>query len=232
LTLQGSDRLAIVPVGGETSVQLTGDATMPSFDGAYLPRDRSVDRAGFRADWRVSQLNHGLPTVFAADQISSSRWRDAAFGITLAGAGDTYRATERAVKYQLLFLGLTGGLFLLFDLLGSVRVHPVQYLLIGLALCLFYLLLLALSEHVGFPAAYVIAAAAITALIAGYGRTVLGGRRRALGLTGLIAVLYGTLFVLLSLEQYALLVGALGLLVMLAVVMFLTRRLDWYANAG
>jgi inner membrane protein len=231
LTLAGSQRLAFVPVGAETSVRLEGDAPDVSFDGAFLPLTHETGPAGFRAEWRVLQLNHGFPSVFGRGELGQSRLDGSSFGITWVSASDAYRATSRAVKYQLLFLGLTGTLLFLFELLGGARVHPVQYLLIGSGLCLFYLLLLALSEHVGFAVAYAVAAGAITALIGGYGRAVLGRHRRTITLVALLAALYAMLFVLLKIEDYALLVGSIGLLVLLAAVMFFTRRVDWYQRA-
>jgi inner membrane protein len=152
----------------------------------------------------------------------------AAFGVTLLSPVDTYRANDRAVKYQILFIGLTFLAFTLLELLSTLRVHAIQYLLVGFALCLFFLLLLSLSEHVGFARAYVTAAVATVALIGGYVRVVLGDTRRGLGIGALLSVLYAFLFVLLQLEEYALLFGSIGLFFVLALVMGLTRRVNWY----
>jgi inner membrane protein len=136
------------------------------------------------------------------------------------------------VKYQVLFIGLTFLAFTLIELLTALRVHSIQYLLVGFALCLFFLLLLSLSEHVGFARAYVTAAVATVALIGGYVRIVFGDPRRGLAIGGLLSALYAFLFVLLQIEEYALLVGSVGLFFVLAVVMTLTRRVNWYDPAS
>jgi inner membrane protein len=148
--------------------------------------------------------------------------------VSFVQAVDHYQQTERAVKYGLLFVILTFTVFLLWELLRNLRLHPVQYVLIGAALVVFYLLLLSLAEHIPFAAAYGVAATATIALVAGYSASVLlAGLRGALGIGAWLAALYGVLFVLLQLEDVALLVGSVFVFVMLALVMFLTRRIDW-----
>jgi inner membrane protein len=231
LTVRGSQRLGFVPVGSSSSVRLQAPWTTPSFDGAFLPRGHEIGGRGFTADWRVLHLARNFPPAFDAGEVPFSRLAEADFGVSLLSPVDAYRTTERAVKYQLLFLGLTATLFFLLELMVRLRVHPVQYLLIGLGLVLFYLLLLSLSEHLGFTWAYAVAAAAITLLVTIYGRSVLRSRRRALTLGSLLAGLYGLLFVLLQIQDYALLAGSLALLAALAAVMFVTRRVDWYGAA-
>jgi inner membrane protein len=229
LVLAGSGRLAFVPVGSETQVRASGNWGTPSFDGSFLPRDRQVEDSGFRATWRVLHLARNFPVAFDHGEVSAERFAGSDFGVSFLSAVDAYRSTDRALKYQLLFLALTATLFFLFELLAGQRVHPVQYLLTGLAICLFYLLLLSLAEHIGFTAAYWAAAGAITSLVGIYGSFVLGRRMRGLALAALLATLYEFLFVLLQLQDYALLAGALGLLVVLAAIMLLTRRVNWYA---
>jgi inner membrane protein len=231
LNLGGSGRLAFVPGGSATTVRVEAPWAAPSFDGAFLPRLREVRSDGFSASWRVLHLGRNFPVAFDHNEVAADRLAATAFGVSFLSPVDTYRTTERAVKYQLLFLGLTATMFLLFELLSGLRVHPVQVLLIGLALCLFYLLLLSLSEHVGFTVAYVIAGSAITVVVGGYGCFVLGRARRGAALGGVLAALYAFLFVLLNVQDYALLVGSLGLFVVLALVMLLTRRIDWYGPA-
>jgi inner membrane protein len=230
LVLAGSDRLAFVPVGSETNVRATGNWATPSFDGSFLPGDRQVGDGGFRAAWRVLHLARNFPVAFDRGEVEPDRFAASAFGVSFLAAGDAYRSTDRALKYQLLFLALTATLFFMFELLAGQRVHPIQYLLVGLALCLFYLLLLSLAEHVGFAAAYWVAAGTITALVGIYGSFVLGRRVRGLILAALLATLYEFLFVLLQLQDYALLAGSLGLLTVLAVIMLLTRKVNWYAT--
>ena len=150
-----------------------------------------------------------------------------AFGVDLFLPVDAYQKTERSVKYGVLFLILTFLTFFLYEVFNGVPLHPMQYFLVGSALCIFYLLLLSISEHAPFGLAYLVAATATVLLIGGYSAAVLRGRLRALLMTIVLAVLYGYLYVLLQLEDYALLLGSIGLFVILALVMFLTRRIDW-----
>jgi inner membrane protein len=229
LVLAGSGRLAFVPVGSETQLRASGNWTTPSFDGAFLPREREVRDDGFTASWRVLHLARNFPVVFDEGDVSAERFASSDFGVSFLSAVDAYRSTDRALKYQLLFLALTATVFFMFELLAGRRVHPIQYLLVGLALCLFYLLLLSLAEHVGFTAAYWVAAGSITSLVGIYGSFVLGRRLRGLVLAAVLATLYEFLFVLLQLQDYALLAGSLGLLVALTAIMLLTRRVNWYA---
>jgi inner membrane protein len=142
---------------------------------------------------------------------------------------DEYQKSTRSAKYGILFLALTFGAYFLLEVLSRLRIHPFQYLLVGFALLLFYVLLLSLSEHLGFDRAYVLAASATIGLIAGYSAFVLRGVRHAFEIGALLSGLYGYLYVLLRLEDYALLLGALGLLLALGAVMWITRRVDWYA---
>ncbi len=229
LALAGSERLAFVPVGSDTRVSVAGNWATPGFDGAFLPRERDLRDSGFSARWHVLHLARNFPVTFDGAEVTAPRFAASAFGVTFVSPVDAYRTTDRALKYQLLFLSLTATLFFMFELLVGQRVHPVQYLLVGLALCLFYLLLLSLSEHVGFTAAYWVAAGTITALVGVYGSFVLGKRLRGLILAALLATLYEFLFVLLQLQDYALLAGSLGLLVILTVIMLVTRKVDWYS---
>jgi inner membrane protein len=150
-------------------------------------------------------------------------------GVTLFQPVDSYAKTGRTTKYGILFLFLTFAVYFLFEILGRIRVHPFQYLLVGFALCLFYLLLLSLSEHIGFGTAYLLASAGTVGLIAVYSGSVLGSLGRAAAIGAGLAGLYSYLYVLLQLEDYALLLGSLGLFGLLSAAMVLTRRVDWYA---
>jgi inner membrane protein len=229
LTLGGSSRLVVVPAGDDTVVSLRSPWPDPSFDGAWLPSERTVGAEGFDATWRVLDLARNFPSRWLDKQVDARRLSESAFGVSFLSPVDTYRTNERAVKYQLLFLGLTFLCFTLIELLASLRVHPVQYLLVGFALCLFYLLLLSLSEQIGFARAYAIASAAVVILVTSYVRAVLATPRRAATIGAFLSALYGFLYVLLQIQDYALLVGSAGLFVALGAVMWLTRRIDWYA---
>lgn len=228
LTVAGSGRLVFVPAGDQTVISLASPWPDPSFDGAWLPAERHVSAAGFDATWRVLDLARNFPSRWVGQQVDQQRLSASTFGVSFLSPVDTYRTNERAVKYQLLFLGLTFLCILLIELLAALRVHPVQYLLVGFALCLFFLLLLSLSEQIGFSRAYAIASVAVIALVTAYTRAVLARPLQALAIGGFLAALYGFLFVLLQIQDYALLVGSVGLFLVLSAVMWLTRGIDWY----
>ena len=227
--LQGSRELLFAPVGADTLVSLRSPWPAPGFTGAFLPDRRTVSPAGFSAEWRVSRFGRSYPQRGTTEDPGWKERVDAiprsAFGVRLVRPADPYQQVTRALKYAVLFLVLTFAVVFGFELRGGPRLQPLAYLLVGAALALFYLLLLALSEHVGFPAAYGVAAAAIAGLVSAYARSVLSSGRRAALLGALLVALYGYLFVLLRLQDHALLAGALGLVVVLACVMWLTRRL-------
>lgn len=220
LELQGTERLAFVPFGARTRVHIDSDWPHPSFDGSALPDERSVAARGFSAAWRISEFATG---VRGAEQAASA----ADFGVRFIQPVDVYTQSERAVKYGLLFVILTFVAFLLFEALRGLAVHPVQYGLAGAAVALFFLLLISLSEHLPFVAAYVVASAACVGLLAYYASFVLHSVGRGAGFGLLLAALYGLLYVLLRAEDYALLLGSVLLFGLLAAVMVLTRRLDW-----
>ena len=150
------------------------------------------------------------------------------FGVNFIQTVDTYQIVTRAAKYAVLFIGLSFLVYFFTELLGSVELHPVQYLLVGLANCIFYLLLLSLAEHIPFAAAYILSAAASSILISLYSLTILGGRLKAAIVFGVLCGLYTYLYTALRSEAYALLIGSLGLFVVLALIMYITRHIDWY----
>ena len=208
-------------------MELAGDWPDPSFQGAWLPVERDLGDSGFSAAWRISHLGRGYP----------QSWRDGTYGeeVDAATVGvdlltpiDPYRQSVRSLKYSLLFLALTFGVAWLFEVLGGARLHLIHYALIGAAMCLFYLLELALSEHIGFPAAYAIAAALVVVTNGAYARSLLSTRRAAL-LAGVLCVLYAGMYVLLQLDDYALLAGSSALFLILAAIMYATRAVDWHA---
>lgn len=231
LRLQGTESLSIAPLGASTEATLSSSWPSPSFSGAFLPETRRLGPDGFSAAWRVSSFGRAYPQSWRAcppsDAIAAS-----AFGARLFLPADAYHQTTRALKYAVLFVGLTFLAFGLFDVLGAARLHPLQYLFVGLALALFYLLLLSLAEHAGFGAAYLAAASATTLLVAGYGAWALGGAARSAAVGAALASLYGTLYVLLRLEDWALVLGSAVLFAILAAVMLGTRRVDWWSLAA
>ncbi|GMV29398.1 MAG: hypothetical protein AMXMBFR59_15230 [Rhodanobacteraceae bacterium] len=231
LDLAGTERIQFLPTGRTTSLRLAADWGDPSFTGAFLPVRHEVTDQRFEAAWQVLELNRGYGQQWDEGELDASRIAASAFGVTLYQPASIYQQNERAGKYGVLFIALTFVAFFLFEVLKKLRVHPVQYLLIGVALCTFYLLLLALSEQIGFGPAYALAAAAVALLVGGYAAAVLSTRRAGLVLGGSLAAVYGLLYGLVVSEQYSLLIGALTLLAVIALMMYLTRRVDWYGES-
>jgi len=221
IDLRGSDRFALLPAGGETTVKLHADWPSPSFDGAFLPTSSALGAAGFDAAWAVSELARPLPSIFHGDP--PVELQESAFGFTWFQPADGYLMTERSLKYGFLFVVLTFLVFFFFESTCERRLQPLQYGLIGGALCIFYLLLLSLSERAGFTPAYLAAAAATTLQIALYARALLGNARRAAVLGAILTALYSGLFLLIGLEETALLVGSVALFALLTLAMWLTR---------
>ena len=245
-----------MPAASATQVKLRSNWPHPSFGGRFLPMSRRIDDSGFEAQWQVTELattaprdvlaGFALPGVardpdagpaaYAPARVAAQEGRAEVVADTLAFSMidpvNPYVMSDRAIKYGLMFIVLTFVSVGLLELLSGRRVHPVQYLLVGLAMTLFFLLLLSLSEHLSFPVSYALAAGAAVGLLAFYGASMLGAAWRGLGFGALVAVLYGALYVLLSLETASLLVGATLLFAVLAAVMALTRRIDWYALGG
>ena len=229
LSLNGSLGVYLTPFAQNTIVELQSNYGHPSFQGNWLPVERSVSDAAFRAKWSIPFLGRNYPQAWKAEvgirkEIDGSR-----FGVELVNPVDHYRMAERSVKYAGLFILLTFATLWLIEVLAGVRVHPIQYLLLGGALCLFYLLELSLSEHLGFPLAYTVASFSVVALVAGYSVVVLDHIRRALFVIAVVSLLYAYLYILLMNEDYALLIGSVGLFLILAAIMYATRRVDWYA---
>jgi len=228
LELAGARALDVIPNAAECPVAMTGDWPHPGFAGGALPRQREISATGFSADWRLMDLSTGIPAVInGADALAG--WGAQAVGVALVEPGGLYQQNERSAKYGILVLALTMAALFLTEVLVGVRLHPFHYALVGLALAVFYLLLLALSEHVGFVAAYLLAAGAVVAMVGGYSAAVLRGWGRGALSAGVLATLYGFLLVLIRAEELSLLLGAIGLALLLAGAMYLTRRLDWYS---
>lgn len=229
LALAGSLGISFTPMGRETDVVLAGGAASPSFQGNWLPVEREVGADGFRAHWQIPFLGRGFPQAWTSGASFAQAIGASRFGVEIRTPVDHYRMAERSVKYAGLFILWTFGVVWLVEALAGVRVHPIQYLLIGAALCLFYLLELSLAEHVGFGLAYALATLSVVALVGAYARAVLGSAWRAGVVAAGVAALYGYLYVLLTNEDHALLAGSLALLLALGAIMFVTRKVDWYA---
>ncbi len=228
LTLGGTGELKFLPLGDTTDVTLTSPWPSPSFMGAYLPEMREVTESGFSATWHVLNLGRGYPSSWQESRFAPHTIANSAFGVDFIVPIGIYEASTRAVKYAVLFIGISFLIYFLFEIFAGLRLHPLQYLLLGLANCMFYLLLLALSEHLPFGLAYFMSAAASTTLISVYSSAVLGARRRVVPVAAALAVMYTTLFMMLQAEDFALLSGTLALFVVLALFMYMTRAIDWY----
>ncbi|MGH8665589.1 MAG: cell envelope integrity protein CreD [Burkholderiales bacterium] len=233
LDLAGMQHFQIIPAAGEVLTSLSSPWPHPSFIGRFSPETRTVNDAGFQAAWRSSDLGTNVRQAFRrCVQGKCDDYLATTFGVSLVQPVDVYQRTYRALHYGILFVVLTFALFFLYEILAGLRMHPVQYALVGFALVAFFVLLLAFAEHIGFGLAYLIAAGACIALVGLYVRYVLGTRARAASLTGLLSGLYGALYMVLGSEDYALLMGALLLFSALAAFMLTTRKLDWYALSG
>ena len=229
LELNGSVGAFFVPFGRDTEVQIDSDWNSPSFQGTWLPKNRTVNSNGFKATWSVPFLSRNYAQKWLTSPGMEQEIAESKFGVEMISPVDHYRMSQRSVKYQILFLVLTFATLWLFEVLAKIRVHPVQYLLIGVGMCLFYLLELSLAEHFGFIRSYMIASAAIIILVTSYSAAVLKTSKRAIIVGLVVTLLYIYLYVLLMIEDYALLAGSIGLFITLAAIMFLTRKVDWYS---
>ena len=226
LKLKGSEYFYLTPLGKITSVNLQSSWKNPGFDGKYLPDSNAdVSKTGFNASWRIQQASRPYPQSWINDDQKLS---ESAFGVRLLQPTDTYVKTERSVKYALLFIGLTFAVFFFIELLQKKQIHPLQYLLVGIALSVFYTLLLSLSEYIGFNKAYAIAAVATVGLIGMYVWSMFGQGKIAIGFTLALASLYAYIFFLIQLQDYALLFGSIGLFIVVALAMYSSRKVNWY----
>jgi inner membrane protein len=230
LSLNGSLRTDVVPFGRNTIVEMKGDNGHPSFQGNWLPAERTITDDAFSAKWSIPFLGRSYPQAWTSDMDIQKAIEGSRFGVELIDPVDHYRMAERSVKYAGLFILLTFATIWLIEVLSGVRVHAIQYLLLGGALCLFYLLELSLSEHLGFPLAYVVASTAVIGMVGAYSVVALRRTSRALVVGTGVALLYGYLYLLLMNEDYALLIGSVGLFAILGGIMYATRRVDWYGG--
>jgi inner membrane protein len=237
LDLNGSTDIYFTPFGKDNRVTINSPWTNPSFEGAFLPDERTVSSDGFTASWQVLQLNRNYPQQGINSYISSGgnnpsnfqfRNQSNAFGLKLLLPIDEYKKTIRSAKYASFFIFITFLAFFFIEVLNRKRLHPIQYLLIGAAIILFYILLLSISEHLSFNFAYFISCATIVLLISGYAYFILKHKKLTMLIALMLAILYGFFYSLLQLQDYALLLGSIGLLLILAIIMYLTRNIDWY----
>lgn len=227
INVNGSQYLYFTPVGKVTEVTLKSPWANPSFDGSYLPVEREVTEEGFTAKWKVLHLNRSFPQQWIDRKYNVDN--GPFFGVKFLNPVDVYRKSTRMSKYGLLFMVFTFAAFFFSEISRHVRVHPVQYMMVGFAIVLFYSLLLSISEHLNFDIAYIASAVAVVTLISVYAKGVFNNTALGLSIGGILTLLYGYLYMLLQMQDYALLLGSIGLFAVLAYIMYKTRQIDWYS---
>ncbi|WP_455584969.1 cell envelope integrity protein CreD [Bacteroides sp.] len=229
IKLKGSQSIYFTPLGKTTKVDLKANWNTPSFVGNYLPDSRDVTEKDFSAHWQVLNLNRNYSQVIVNYRNTSVRdIEDSDFGVNLKVPVEQYQQSMRSAKYAILIILLTFTVIFFTEILEKTRIHALQYLLVGLALCLFYSLLLSISEHVGFDIAYLVSAILTIGLVGGYMLGIIKKKKPAFIMSGLLSVLYIYIFILIQLETFALLAGSLGLFVILAMVMYFSKKIDWF----
>ena len=223
--LKGSQQLYFTPVGKITDINITSEWPNPSFNGAFLPDNREISEKGFKANWNVLHLNRNFPQIWIGDQHSINQ---SSFGIDLLLPVDNYQKSYRSIRYAILFIVFTFLVFFFIEILNKIFIHPIQYILVGVALIVFYTLLLSLSEHLMYNLAFIVSALATLFLIAGYVRAILGSAKLTWLITGILTILYTFIFVIIQLQDYALLIGSIGIFIILGLVMYFSRKIDWY----
>lgn len=225
LALKGSQLLYFTPVGKVTDINIASSWKNPSFNGAFLPDTRNISDTGFTANWNVLHLNRNYPQSWTGSKYAIG---ESAFGIDLILPVDNYQKSYRSIHYAILFIVFTFLVFFFIEVLHKVFIHPIQYILVGIALIVFYTLLLSISEHLHFNIAFIIAALATLLLIGGYVKAILKSNNLTMLLTGILLVLYGFIFIIIQLQDFALLIGSIGIFLILGLVMYFSRKIDWY----
>ena len=229
LNLNGSDHLYFVPVGKSTNIRMNSSWGHPRFDGAFLPDKRDITDNGFKAVWHVLHLNRNYPQSWKG---SAYHTEESAFGCYLILPVDQYQKTMRTSKYAIMFITLTFMIFFFVEILNRRRIHPVQYLLVGLSISIFYVLLLSLGEQIGFNLSYLISSASIVGLITAYTESIFRHLKLTMILGICLVLLYVFLFILIQLQDYALLLGSIGLFVAMGLIMYTSRNVDWYSTTS
>ncbi|MBN1250990.1 MAG: cell envelope integrity protein CreD [Bacteroidales bacterium] len=229
IKLRGSEELYFIPVGKTTEINMKSIWSNPSFQGAYLPENHNITKDGFDANWKVLHLNRNYPQKWLGSQYQIA---NSAFGVSLIIPVDHYQKSMRSAKYAIMIISFTFLIFFFVEVLNKKRIHPIQYLLVGLALIIFYALLLAISEHLNFNIAYAISSIATISLITLYSKSIFKDNLQT-AITGLtLIILYVFIYITLQLQDYALLMGSIGLFIVMAIVMYLSKKINWYSFAS
>jgi len=225
INLNGSSSINFIPIGKTTKVHVSGAWKDPGYIGNFSP-EHTISEAGFDANWSVLRFNRSIPEVWIDSNVE--QFTDSSFGVNLVDTVDHYQQNMRSAKYALMFIGLTFVVFFFVEILTKRKIHPIQYLLVGIALILFYSLLLSISEQISFGWAYCIASIATIGLITLYTKSIFKSWKQTGILTFTLCLLYIFLYVVLQLEDIALLIGSVGLFIILAVIMYCSRKITWY----
>ncbi len=227
LNINGSNGLNFTPTGKETNVTINSDWVSPSFIGHFIPSDHEISEDGFIANWKVLHLNRNYPQTWVGDKYNVENY---AFGVDLLIPVDEYQKNTRTAKYAFMFICLTFLSFFMIELLNKNIMHPIQYLLIGFSLLVFYSLLLSISEHMSFKYAYLVSSSATIILISLYTLSVLKSKFQTSIIFSILLLLYVYLYIVIQLQDFALLIGNIGLFIILSIVMYLTRKIDWFST--
>jgi inner membrane protein len=229
LNLSGSENLSFSPVGKTTSVSLKSEWNAPGFNGSFLPSSRVIDEKGFSAQWLVTHLNRNFPQIWSGNEYKPV---NDSFGVDFVMVADHYQKSQRSAKYGILFIALTFLALLFTEIATRENLHILNYLLVSLALVLFFSLLNSLSEHIGFNPAYLISASATIILISAFLQKLVRNFRPVLIISGILVFLYGFIFILLTLNDYSYLAGNIGLFIILAITMIISTRLKIFDNSS
>ncbi|MBW2960875.1 cell envelope integrity protein CreD [Mesonia aestuariivivens] len=226
MNINGSESLKFIPIGKTTNAKMTSNWASPSFDGNFLPEDgsRNISSDGFEAEWKILQINRQFEQSFRDNLPNLSQF---AFGTNLIITIDDYQKNERTAKYGFMVISLTLMVFFLIQIVSKIYIHPFQYLMIGLALVMFYCLLISISEHATYFKAYLIAGSSVLILITIYSKFIFKNIKFPLLIVFSLAAVYSFIYVIIQLENYALLIGSIGLFMILAIIMFASRKIDW-----
>ena len=228
IAVSGAQRLGVTPFAQSTEVDMTADWSDPGFQGGFPPRQRDITEDGFSASWNVPYLRRGIRAHGRAHTLAALTAPSKLMTVQFVSLDNPYQTVNRALKYSVLFIGLVFLAYFLFEVIVGVRVHPAQYILIGLAQSIFYLLLLAFAERIGFTAAFLMSAGATIAATAGYAGAVFGAREYILRAGVVFTLVYALLYSLMRMQDFALMIGALASFIAIAMTMYLTRNLNWY----
>jgi len=225
--IHGSESIRYLPIAGNTTVKMSSSWNSPGFNGLPAPQSREITADGFSAEWNATEYNRPFKKMWIDHEINLARYHNF-FGVDLVQTVGHYQKNMRSAKYALLILSLSFLIFFFFEILKGSKIHPMQYIFIGLALSVFYILLLSFSEHIGFNLAYITASVVTVLLISWYSLHILKTISKTIVMSGILTLLYAYIFTLLQMEELALLVGSLGLFFALAITMYLSRNMDWY----